>query len=132
MKWGSGASDEMCDGFIAVVKKGQDLARPGIDDLPLLFARQRMKMLRKQLAKQAIELLVVIAIIAVLIALFAARRAIGARGSSPRPVPQQPQADRPGLVQLPELHWGVPAGHTQVQVYSGNDYSTWVGSMPMP
>ena len=49
-----GANDEMCEGFIAVVKQNQDLTRPGaVDDLPLLFARQRLRTFRKQLAKQA-------------------------------------------------------------------------------
>ena len=43
-----------------------------------------------------IELLVVIAIIGVLIALLLARRAGRPRGRPPRPVRQQPQADRPG------------------------------------
>jgi len=32
--WGEGTTDEMCIGFLAVVKKGQDLTRPGeVDDL---------------------------------------------------------------------------------------------------
>ena len=48
-----------------------------------------------------IELLVVIAIIAVLIAPAAAGRAGGPRGRPPRPVHQQPEADRPGPAQLP-------------------------------
>jgi len=54
VSYGFGANDEMCEGFIAVVKQNQDLTRPGaIDDLPLLFAKQRFRTLRKQLAKQA-------------------------------------------------------------------------------
>ena len=50
-----------------------------------------------------IELLVVIAIIAVLIALLVARRAVGPRGCPPRPVHEQPQADRLGPAQLRKL-----------------------------
>jgi hypothetical protein len=54
VKWGFNVSDEMCDGFIAVVKKGQDLVRhPGIDDLGDLFARQRIRNAqRQQMASQ--------------------------------------------------------------------------------
>ncbi len=53
VSWGLGANDEMCEGFIAVVKQNQDLTRPGaVDDLPLLFARQRLRTFRKQPAKQ--------------------------------------------------------------------------------
>ena len=48
-----------------------------------------------------IELLVVIAIIAVLIGLLLPGRPGGPRGGPPRPVRQQPQADRPGPAQLP-------------------------------
>jgi hypothetical protein len=40
--WGEGSGDEMCVGYIAVVKKGQDLTRPGErDDLFETFVRQR-------------------------------------------------------------------------------------------
>ena len=54
VKWGPSVSDEMCDGFIAVVKKGQDLVRhPGIDDLGDTFARQRTRNAQKQLVNQA-------------------------------------------------------------------------------
>ena len=53
VKWGPAVSDEMCDGFIAVVKKGQDLVRnPGIDDLGEIFAKQRIRNTQKQLANQ--------------------------------------------------------------------------------
>ena len=53
VNWGYSADDEMCDGFIAVVKKGQDLTRPGAtDDLPLLIGKERLRTLRRQLAKQ--------------------------------------------------------------------------------
>jgi len=42
VKWGHGAYDEMCVGYIAVIKKGQDLTKPrAVDDLFDLFARQR-------------------------------------------------------------------------------------------
>jgi hypothetical protein len=51
VKWGPSVGDEMCDGFIAVVKKGQDLVRhPGIDDLGDIFARQRIKNAKRQVA----------------------------------------------------------------------------------
>jgi hypothetical protein len=53
VEWGPSVSDEMCDGFIAVVKKGQDLVRdPGIDDLGLIFSKQRLKNAQRQLANQ--------------------------------------------------------------------------------
>ena len=32
VKWGEATTDEMCIGFIAVTKKGQDLTRPGEKD----------------------------------------------------------------------------------------------------
>jgi hypothetical protein len=54
VKWGPNVSDEMCDGFIAVVKKGQDLVRhPGIDDLGELFARQRIRNAQRKMTSQA-------------------------------------------------------------------------------
>ena len=41
VKWGEGTTDEMCIGFLAMVKKGQDLTKPGEkDDLNLIFQRQ--------------------------------------------------------------------------------------------
>jgi hypothetical protein len=44
--WGEGSRDEMCVGYIAVVKKGQDLTRPGeLDDLFETFVRQRRESL---------------------------------------------------------------------------------------
>ena len=53
VSWGFGANDEMCEGFIAVVKQNQDLTRQGAtDDLPLIFARQRFRQMRKQLTRQ--------------------------------------------------------------------------------
>ena len=39
--WGEATTDEMCIGFIAVTKKGQDLTRPGEkDDLHDIFQKQ--------------------------------------------------------------------------------------------
>jgi len=53
VKWGHGVFDEMCVGYIAVVKKGQDLTRPGeIDDLFSTFQKQRHINLRKMIIKQ--------------------------------------------------------------------------------
>ena len=53
VKWGHSANDEMCDAFIAVVKKGQDLTVPGTrDDLAEIFGRQRLRNLRKESAKR--------------------------------------------------------------------------------
>jgi hypothetical protein len=53
VKWGHSVNDEMCDGFIAVVKKGQDLVKyPGIDDLGETFAKQRLRNWLKQAARQ--------------------------------------------------------------------------------
>ena len=50
--WGEGSNEEMCVGYIAVVKKGQDLTRPGeADDLFALFVRQRERELRAQRAR---------------------------------------------------------------------------------
>ncbi len=40
--WGEATTDEMCIGFLAVTKKGQDLTRPGEkDDLLQIFRQQR-------------------------------------------------------------------------------------------
>ena len=54
VRWGHDATDEMCVGYIGVVKKGQDLTRPGEkDDLFEIFARQLFKnMLREQARQQ--------------------------------------------------------------------------------
>jgi hypothetical protein len=54
VRWGYDASDEMCVAYIGVVKKGQDLTRPGEkDDLFEIFVKQREKNLRRdQLARQ--------------------------------------------------------------------------------
>jgi len=41
VKWGEATTDEMCVGFIAVTKKGQDLTQPGEkDDLMEIFRKQ--------------------------------------------------------------------------------------------
>lgn len=54
VKWGFNAEDEMCEGFIAVVKKGQDLTIPrSRDDLAEIFARQRLKNLMKEYARKS-------------------------------------------------------------------------------
>lgn len=47
--WGPEATDEMCVGYIGVVKKGQDLTRPGErDDLYQILAQQYMRNLARQ------------------------------------------------------------------------------------
>jgi hypothetical protein len=52
VSWGHSVNDEMCDGFIAVVKKGQDLTQPrAIDNLAEIFAQQRLRNIRKELTK---------------------------------------------------------------------------------
>ena len=52
VKWGFNASDEMCEGFIAVVKKGQDLTVPrASDDLADIFSRQRIRKAIKEVNK---------------------------------------------------------------------------------
>jgi hypothetical protein len=49
VKFGPNFDDEMCVGYIAVVKKGQDLTLPGArDDLFDIFLMQRDRTLRKQ------------------------------------------------------------------------------------
>ena len=55
VKVGPNFDDEMCVGYIAVVKKGQDLTEPGArDDLFDIFIRQRERMMiRKQVAKKS-------------------------------------------------------------------------------
>ena len=53
VKYGPNTDDEMCVGYIAVVKKGQDLTVPGSrDDLFEIFMRQRERLLRKLLTKK--------------------------------------------------------------------------------
>jgi hypothetical protein len=51
--WGPEASDEMCVGYIGIVKKGQDLTQPGArDDLFEILARQyQRKVLREQASR---------------------------------------------------------------------------------
>ena len=54
VKVGPNFDDEMCVGYIAVVKKGQDLTAPGArDDLFDIFIRQRDRTIRKNMAKKA-------------------------------------------------------------------------------
>ena len=52
VKWGEATTDEMCIGFIAVTKKGQDLTKPGVnDDLHDIFQKQ-LKELREKHEKE--------------------------------------------------------------------------------
>ena len=54
VKFGPNADDEMCVGYIAVVKKGQDLTAPGTrDDLFEIFMKQRERLLRKHMNKNS-------------------------------------------------------------------------------
>ncbi len=54
VRWGQEATDEMCVGYVGVVKKGQDLTRPGEkDDLYDILVRQHTKnMQRDEAAKR--------------------------------------------------------------------------------
>ncbi len=48
MQWGEGTTDEMCIGFLAMTKKGQDLTKPGErDDLNQIFEKQAEERLKK-------------------------------------------------------------------------------------
>ena len=52
VKFGPDAADEMCVGYIAVVKKGQDLTVPGArDDVFEIFMRQRERLVRKAMVR---------------------------------------------------------------------------------
>jgi hypothetical protein len=56
VKWGEATTDEMCVGFIAVTKKGQDLTRAGEkDDLMEIFHKQieEFRAKREKEAKEA-------------------------------------------------------------------------------
>jgi hypothetical protein len=49
VKWGPGSTDEMCVGYIAVVKARQDLTRPGEkDDLFSIFVDQHERNMRRE------------------------------------------------------------------------------------
>ena len=49
---GHGVKDEMCVGYIGVVKKNQDLTRPGeVDDMFNIFAKQRALRYRAMLRR---------------------------------------------------------------------------------
>ncbi len=55
VKWGEATTDEMCVGFIAVTKKGQDLTRPGEkDDVMEIFGKQ-MEEYRQKREKEKAE-----------------------------------------------------------------------------
>ena len=62
-----------------------------------------------------------------------AGRAVGPRGGPPRPVHQQPQADRPGPAQLPHGHRHVPDGRLEEPPLGPGDtdwhwgYGRWTG-----
>ena len=48
VRWGEGTADEMCIGFLAMTRKGQDLTRPGErDDLGAIFRKQGEERLKK-------------------------------------------------------------------------------------
>jgi len=48
VRWGEGTTDEMCIGFLAMTKKGQDLTKPGErDDLNLIFGKQAEERIKK-------------------------------------------------------------------------------------
>ena len=48
VKFGHGSADEMCVGYVAVVKAGQDLTRPGEkDDLFAIFVDQYWKGIKR-------------------------------------------------------------------------------------
>ena len=52
IRWGEATTDEMCIGFIGLVKKGQDLTKPGeIDDLGKIFRDQREEYQARQRAR---------------------------------------------------------------------------------
>jgi Copper type II ascorbate-dependent monooxygenase, C-terminal domain len=53
VKVGQNFDDEMCVGYIAVVKKDQDLTKPGArDDLFDIFSKQRERLMRLQMGKK--------------------------------------------------------------------------------
>jgi hypothetical protein len=48
VKWGEATTDEMCIGFVALTKAGQDLTHPGEkDDLGQILAKQREEAIRR-------------------------------------------------------------------------------------
>jgi hypothetical protein len=53
VRWGHNADDEMCDGFLAVVKKNQDLTQPRArDDLAEIFIQQRLRAIRREVVRK--------------------------------------------------------------------------------
>jgi mono/diheme cytochrome c family protein len=55
VKWGEATTDEMCVGFLAVTKKGQDLTRPGERDDLMETIRKQREELRGKYEKAARE-----------------------------------------------------------------------------
>ena len=54
VNWGYSVNDEMCEGFIAVVKRGQDLTRPGAtDDLAEILGKQRLRNILRKMARRS-------------------------------------------------------------------------------
>jgi hypothetical protein len=54
VNWGYSVNDEMCESFIAVVKGGQDLTRPGAtDDLAEILGKQRLKNILRKMARRS-------------------------------------------------------------------------------
>ncbi len=54
IRFGPNSDDEMCVGYIAVVKKGQDLTMPGSrDDLFNIFFNQRLRQLRRAMNRSS-------------------------------------------------------------------------------
>jgi peroxiredoxin len=55
VKWGEATTDEMCIGFLALTKKGQDLTKPGEKDDFMDILRKQMEELREKYEKQERE-----------------------------------------------------------------------------
>ena len=53
VRWGEATTDEMCIGFLGVVKDGQDLTQPGqVDDLRDIFDRQEKEAIERARQRQ--------------------------------------------------------------------------------
>ena len=55
VKWGEATTDEMCIGFLALTKKGQDLTKPGEKDDFMDILRKQMEELREKYEKKERE-----------------------------------------------------------------------------